>query len=167
MILMAQFFRIIGSIFSIISDKSNDTKKIFLYNSISNLFCSIQYFLLNAISGGITSIIAILRNIIFYKYKEKVTIKELLMYFLILIIFSIRSINGLVSIIPILLVIIYSTSLYTKNIYTIKYAIIITCLLEIIYDAVYKAYVGIFVCVLDIFLVSISLYKIKKGFFVK
>lgn len=162
MMLLAQLFRIAGSVFGLSADKSNNTKKVFLYNGISNLLCAIQYFLLNAISGGITSIIAIFRNLIFYKYKEKVTVKELLMYFLILILLSIYSINGIISVIPVLLVIIYSTALYTKNIYTIKYAVLITCVLEIIYDAVYKAYAGIFVCILDIILVSISLYKLKK-----
>ena len=70
--------------------------------------------------------------------------------------------DGLITILPFLLVLFYSIALYIGNVKYIKYAVIITCLLEIIYDVYYHAYVGIVVSILDIILVTISLYKLKK-----
>ena len=162
MILIAQILRVIAALFSILSDKAINIKKIFLYNGINNLFCGISYFCMNAITGGISAFLALFRNILFYQYKEKVTIKEVLLYFVIIILFNISSINGIVSCIPALLVIIYTSALYTKNTLYIKYACIITSLLEIIYDYVYCIYVGIFVCVLAIILTSYSIYKLDN-----
>ena len=162
MILIAQILRVIAAVFSILSDKSTSIKKIFLYNGINNLFCSISYFCMNAITGGISALLALFRNILFYQYKEKVTIGAVLMYFLVIILFNVSSINGIISCIPALLVIIYTSALYTKNTLYIKYACIITSLLEIIYDYVYSIYVGIFVCVLAIILTSYSIYKLGK-----
>ena len=161
-LILAQIFRIIGSVFSISSDKSTNIKKIFLFNGISNVFCSISYFCMNAITGAISSILALFRNIMFYKYKEKVTIGALILYFIIIILFNLNSITGFISFIPILLVIIYTSALYTKKPLTIKYSIITVCLLEIIYDYVYSIYVGIIVCVLDMILVSYSICKMSK-----
>ena len=120
MIFLAQIFKIIGSIFCLIADKSNNTKKIFLFNSISNLFSSFQYFLLNAITGAISSLLAILRNIVLYKYKNKVKVIDLILYFIIIILFNIFEFDNIISIIPVLLVIIYSTALYTNKILNIK-----------------------------------------------
>ena len=161
-IILAQVFRIIGSIFSIWSDKSNDLKKIFWLNGIANLFCGISYFCVDAITGGLSSILAIFRNVIFYKWKEKLNIIVLLIYFAILIAFNITGINGILSFIPILLVIIYTAALYTKNPLYIKYAIITTCLLEIVYDYIYDVYVGIAVCIIDTILVIYSMIKMKN-----
>ena len=162
MILTAQILRIIAAVFSILSDKTTNIKRIFLYNGINNFFCSISYFCMNAITGGISALLALSRNILFYKYKEKVTIGAVLMYFLVIILFNISSINGFVSCIPALLVIIYTSALYTKNTIYIKYACIITSLLEIIYDYVYGVYVGIIVCIIAAVLSTYSLIKIEK-----
>lgn len=162
MYLLAQIFRTIGAVFAINSDKSNNTKKIFIYNGIGNFFIAIQYFLLDAVTGGISNLIAILRNFIFYKYKEEVGIKELLIYFTILIMFNYSCFTGTISMIPVLTVIIYSSALYTKNPSTIKHAVLISCFMEIIYDIVFKAYVGVIISIIDIILVTISLNKLKK-----
>ncbi len=160
MILLAQLFRIIGSICGITADKSISTKKIFIFNGLQNIFNGIQYFLLGAITGGITSLLAVARNVLFYKYK--VNIISLLLYFVVLFLFSYPSIDGFISILPILFVILYSSALYSKNVKAIKYAVVIECAFEIIYDYYYHAYVGIFVCILDIVLVLLSLIKMKN-----
>lgn len=162
MILLAQIFKIIGSIFNLIADKANNTKKIFIFNSISNLFNGVQYFLLNAITGAISSILAILRNIVLFKYKNDIKVIDLIIYFMIIILFNIYEFTNIISIIPVLLVIIYSTALYTNKILNIKYSIIIVCILEIIYDYIYYAYVGIIVCIIDIIITTISIKELKK-----
>ena len=69
--ILAQIFRAISSVFEIMADRENEPKKIFVYNGIYNLFCAVQYFLLNAVTGGICSVLAIVRNILFAICKNK------------------------------------------------------------------------------------------------
>lgn len=161
-IIVAQVIRIIGSIFGILGDRSNNPKKIYLFNSIFNLMAGIQYFLLNAITGGITSVLTLVRNVLLYKYKRKLPIIVLLIYLIITAILDLTAFDGIVSLIPILLVTVYSIGLYLDNIKIFKICTIIVCSFEIIYDFYYNAYVGIFFCVLDIILIIISFKDLKK-----
>lgn len=162
MIIIAQIIRLIGSVFGLIADKSDEPKKIYLFNGVFNLANAIQYFLLGAITGAISSFIAIFRNVLFYKYKSKVPIIVILIYFLITVLLNIPGYVGLISLIPILLVIIYTIALYAGNILFFKCANITIYILEIIYDIVYDAYVGIIICIIDLIVVTISLVKLKK-----
>lgn len=161
MFLLAQISRIISAFFGIISDKSSNRKQIYLFNSIANIFSGIQYYLLNAITGAISCIVAIFRNIIFYKYNKKVPLYVLIIYIIALILLNSKSYVNYFAVIPVLLVIVYSVSLYINKVKVIKYAILITDLLEIIYDVYYKAYAGIAVCLIDAIIVIISLIKDK------
>lgn len=160
--LTAQLLRVLGSVFSIVSDKSNDKKTIFLYNGIANFFVGIQYFMLDAFTGGLCSMLAIGRNLIFYKFKKKNLFLVLLIYIAILVFLNLNKITNFVTFIPVLLVIIYSFGLYSNNTKILKYAIIITCILEIWYDYVYLAYAGIIVCTIDAILVARSLTMLNK-----
>lgn len=69
--------------------------------------------------------------------------------------------DGIITLLPIFLILFYSIALYIGKVIIIKYAVILTCLLEIIYDYYYQAYVGIIFCIVDIILVIISIYKLK------
>ena len=86
-----------------------------------------------------------------------------MLYLLVVIALNLLAYDGLITLLPILLILFYSIALYIGKVKIIKYSVIITCLLEIIYDAYYKAYVGIAVSVLDIILVTISLYKLNNN----
>ena len=79
-----------------------------------------------------------------------------------MILINIPGYNDLISIIPILLTIIYTMALYIGNIIFFKFSIIVVCILEIIYDIVYDAYVGIAICIIDIILVTISFIRMKR-----
>ena len=161
-IFLAQIFRLISSVFYLAGDRSNKKKKIYTFNGIYNFFSGIQYLLLNALTGALCSFLAILRNIFLYRYGKKVPIWSFVSYLLIVLVLNLFVYDGLITILPFFLVLFYSIALYIGNVRYIKYSIIITCLLEIIYDVYYKAYVGIVVSIIDIVLVSISLYKLNK-----
>lgn len=162
-LILAQIFRLISSFFYISGDKSNNRKKIFTYNGIYNFFSGIQYFLLNAITGAICSFLAIIRNIVLYKNAKKVPIWGMVIYLMIILVLNLLIYDKPISLLPVLLVFIYSIALYIGDIMIIKYSVILVCLIEIIYDIYYKAYVGIAVCIIDIILVIISMFKIKKN----
>ena len=162
MFITAQVFRLLSAIFMIIADKSSDTRKIYVFNGISNFLSSVQYYLLGAISGAVSSMAAILRNIIFYKSGNKKPIVALIIYLVFICLLNIPTYDGLISLLPTLMVIIYTIAIYNKDIVKIKYAIIVAMSLEIIYDIHYCAYVGLVVSIIDIIVVLISLIKYKK-----
>ena len=164
MFIIAQIFRIFSAIFMIIADKSSDTKKIYLYNGISNFLSSIQYELLGAFSGAVSSMAAILRNIIFYKSGDKKPFIALIIYLIFMCLLAIPTYDGIISLLPTIMVVVYTIAIYGKDVLKIKYAIIIAMTLEVIYDIHYHAYAGIIVCIIDIVLVTISLIKLKKSF---
>ena len=162
-IVLAQIFRLISSVFYLAGDRSNNKKKIYTCNGIYNFFSGIQYLLLNAITGALCSFLAILRNIFLFKYGKKVPILGFIIYLVIVLILNLLAYDELITILPFFLVLFYSIALYIGNVKIIKYSVILTCLLEIIYDVYYHAYVGIIVNILDIILVTISLYKLKRN----
>ena len=162
LMVIAQIVRVAAAIFCIIADHSNNRKKMLVFNAIYNFLNGVHYALLNAITGAISSIITVLRNVIFYVFKKRVPVAVLLVYFIIVILINLGSINSPISIIPVFLVMIYSTALYIGNLWGIKIAVIITCSLEIIYNIYVGAYVGIAACVIDIIFVIISMRKLKK-----
>ena len=161
-IVLAQVFKIISAFFGIAADKSSNRKKIYLYNAISNFFSGVQYYFLNAIAGAISSFVAIFRNVIFYKYQKKVPLYVLILFLIGLILINCGSYVNYLSIIPVSLVVLYTVALYINKVRIIKYVVIITCLLEIVYDVYYLAYAGIVVCVIDTILVIRSLIVDKK-----
>ena len=162
LMVIAQIVRIAAAIFCIIADHSNNRKKMLVFNAIYNFLNGVHYALLNAITGAISSIITVLRNVIFYVFKKRVPVAVLLVYFIIVILINLGSINSPISIIPVFLVMIYSTALYIGNLWGIKIAVIITCSLEIIYNIYVGAYVGIAACVIDIIFVIIPMRKLKQ-----
>lgn len=163
MVVLAQFFRIISAVFEILADKDSDKKRIFFYNGIYNGFCAIQYFLLNAMTGGICSILAILRNFLLMYCDKKYLYFILPIYFTSLYLINYSSYDGFLSYLPVFMVIMYTCALFVGNIYGIKITVIVCVLLEIIYDLYYGAYMGMIICVIDAIFVIISLFKMKKS----
>ena len=160
-LVIANIFRILAAIFDIMAANTNNTKKIYLYNGIYNFLLGIQYALLNAIAGAISSFAAILRNIIFHKRKG--SIFALIIYLVFVILINIPAYDGIISILPIIMVFMYTISIYRAKVIGIKYTVIITCALEIIYDIYYAAYMGAILCVINIIVVVISLIRIKRS----
>ena len=163
MLITAQLFRIISAIFGLVSDKSTKKKEILEFNSVSNFFNAIQYFCLGAINGGICSLIPILRNIMMSKTKKRLPFYMIAIFLFGSYLCNLGNLSDYISYIPLSLVVIYTLGLNSGNVYILKYSIITTSILEIIYDYVFKAYVGIGVCIIDIILVIISVKKIKTS----
>ena len=162
MFICAQITRIISFIFEMISAKAKDSKNITLFNGIGNFFLGVSYLLLNAITGAICSFIAMIRNYVFYKYKNKLSILVLLLYFIIILGLNYFEIHNLIDIIPVTIIIVFGTAMYYQNCLGLKLSGIFVSLLEIVYDYYYHSYIGIIICVLYIILVVISLYQRKK-----
>lgn len=162
-IFLAHIFRGLGAFTTFNTARETNKKRIILSNSLSNILISIQYILLGAITGGIVNILTLVRNLFIHKFGKKIPLSIMLFYFLILLIISYNSINNFMDFIPLILIIIYSLGLYTDDSLKIKYATILVCLLELPYDYYYKAYVGLFACIIEIGIAYSSLIQIRNN----
>lgn len=77
MFIIAQVIGGIVLILTVISIQFKTKEKILICQIIANTLIAIQYFLLNALTGGVVAIINTIRCIIFYYYKKKIKSHQL------------------------------------------------------------------------------------------
>lgn len=159
MIFLANLLRLFSFFISVKSNTEDDMQSITKYNGIANFLCSIQYFLIGAYTGGVTSLIAVLRNILFYKYKNKVPLYVMIIYFIFLILTNIPILSSIVTYLPLIMVFIYSIGLYVQNAKFMKAVIIFVGILSLIYDIYYMVIIGVVQDIINLILVLISLKK--------
>lgn len=132
---------------------------------ISNLIISIQFFLLNAITGGIISIINVIRCIVFYLLKKeniKPSILVLLIFEVIVIISGIISWQNIWSILPIIATLTYTYGIWQDDVLKIKYISVIIGTEWSIYDIIVKAYVGFVQGIIQVISSIIAIIRYKK-----
>ena len=123
-----------------------DTKEKMLTTQIfANLIVAIQYFLLNAITGGVVAIINMIRCIIFLYYKKKDKNPSIIVLSIIIIITTIMGIktwqNGF-SIIPIIAASIFTFGLWQDNVKVTRISTVVAAGSWVVYNFVVTAYVG-------------------------
>lgn len=122
------------------------TKNKVLALLILDSFCYfMQYLLLGAFSGAFTNIVGLIRILIF-KYKSKYIFfqNKILLYIIIAIylIIGMLTYNGLVSTLPTLGAIIYTSVLWQEDIKLIRIGTVIMILAYFIYNILVSAYIG-------------------------
>lgn len=164
MFYLAQLFGIIGLIILILSFQKNNKEELLKYQVFSSLFFSIQYFCLNAISGCLMNAMTLVRNIIFKRFKDKVPIIYLIIVVVLMIILSIFSYNGVISLLPTIGVILYSIAIWQDNLTITRIVEIIGCLLFIIYNIKVVAISGLITTVIEMISAIVGIYRfdIKK-----
>lgn len=148
-IICAQVLGALVFILNIIGQTKLSTKKVYIYNSICNALCVVEYGLLGAWSGALCCLIALIRNIVFSKFKKKVPLYVLLIYISIVIICNFGLVHNALDVIPVVNVILYAIALWTKDIMNIKVIGIFTCIIGVIYDFTSKAYVTVLNEIID------------------
>lgn len=106
---------------------------------------AIQFFLLNAMTGAIISIINTIRCIIFYYYKKKdkkPSLMILLFFEIIAVVSGMISWQNMWSVIPIVVTVIYTYGLWQDNVKVIRVTTAIVGLGWAIYDIIVMAFVG-------------------------
>ena len=162
--LLAQILGIIGFILAVVGSNELTTKKVFKYNILCNIFYTIQYALLGGYSGAICCFIAIIRDIIFSRFKKKIPLYLLLIYIVIVILINYSFIHNVFDIIPVLNIIAFAIALWSKDILNIKIIGAFTCFLGVIYDFKEKAFTTIIKEIIDglVGLRSIIILKKRK-----
>ena len=105
-----------------------------------------------------------IRNIIYKKYKDNVSILVLILIILGMIILSMFSYKGIISLLPTIAVILYSIALYQKKMTIIRITEVISCCLFIIYNIKVLALTGLITTILETIFSLVAIYKfdIKK-----
>ena len=147
--IIAQILGALVFILNIVGHAKLTTKKVYLYNSICNALSIAQYSLLGAWSGALCCLIALIRNFVFGKYKNKVPLYILLIYISVVILLNFKLIHNVLDLIPVINIIIYAIALWTKDIMNIKIIGVFTCIIGIIYDYTNRAYVTVLNEIID------------------
>lgn len=130
-------------ILNIIGNTKLSTKKVFVYNGVCNSLSVIQYSLLGSWTGALCCIIAVIRNIVFSKFKKDVPLIVILIYIVLVLLLNYRLVHSFLDIIPIVNIIIYAIALWTKKIMNIKIIGVFTCINGVFYDFINEAYVTV------------------------
>ena len=142
---LAQICGVIVLILTVISVQFKTKEKIVMCFVFANLVMAIQFFLLNAMTGAIISIINTIRCIIFYYYKKKdkkPSLMILLIFEIVAIVSGMMSWQNMWSVIPIIVTVIYTYGLWQDNVKVIRVTTAIVGLGWAIYDIIVMAFVG-------------------------
>lgn len=145
MFIVAQIIGGIVLILTVISIQFKTKEKILMCQIIANVLISIQYFLLDALTGGVVSVINVIRCIIFYVYKKKnmkPSIVFLGIFVIVAVVSGILTWQSVFSIIPIIAAIVFTYGLWQDNIKITRICTAITAGNWSIYNIIVKAYAG-------------------------
>lgn len=164
--LLAQFFGLIAIVFNIVTVHFNSKEKILICMIFSNLVVATQFFLLNAITGGIISLINVIRCIVFYLFKKqnkKPSLFVLLIFEIIVVVSGIISWQNIWSILPIIATATYTYGIWQDDVLRIKYiSAIIGCEWSI-YDIIVRAYVGFIQGIIQVISSVIAIFRYKNA----
>ena len=163
--IIAQTFGIIALILTVISVQFKTKEKIVMCSVLANIVVAIQFFLLNAVTGGVISIINAIRCIVFYIYKKKdlkPSIITLIIFEIVAVVSGCISWQNIWSLIPILVTILYTYGLWQDNVKVIRITTGIVGGGWAIYDLIVRAYVGALQETSQLISAVISIYRNKN-----
>lgn len=147
---VAQFFGFVALVILIISFQRNSKFFLLKYQIFSSLLYSIQYVFLGAFTGCLMNLSCMIRNIIFNNYK-KVPLYWLIIVLFLMILFSIFTFDGFISLLPMFAVVFYSIALWNGNLKIIRIIEMVSCILFIIYNINVSAYTGLVATLIEFF----------------
>ena len=116
MFIFAQILGAIALFILVLSFQKNEKQSLLKYQIGSSLFFAAQYLCLQAYSGCLINIACIIRNILFKKYNGKqIPIHYLIFIICIMLVLSLFSYVGPISLLPCIACILYSCSLWKKK----------------------------------------------------
>ena len=166
MYLMAQIIGLVAFSFSLIAYHKN-SKKIILSNLIvSNILNFIYYFMLGAVSGSMTKLLAILRDyFILEKCKHKKLTNVLYLYIFVFtyLFFMYITYKGVVSIFPFIASIYYLIGIWDADEFRVRKVALISFIPWLIYNICVLSISGLVSNVLSILSAYIAIKHTKKS----
>lgn len=157
---MAQLLGFIYMIFLMMSNFGKNTKQILSMQTISFFFKTLHYYLLGGISGFLTSLISMIRNIIFYKIKTNKI--WTIVFIIIYLIIGILTFKTIYTLLPVFATITYTLIINYGNPKYLRYGMIITSISWLIYNIYIISYSGIILQALTLLTSIIAIIKLDK-----
>ena len=167
MFIFAQILGGIALLILILSFQKNEKQTLLKYQIGSSVFFAAQYLCLQAYSGCLINIACIIRNILFKNYTgKKIPIYYLIFIICIMIVLSLFSYVGPISLLPCIACVLYSCSLWQDNLKITRIVEVISCSLYIIYNIKVLAYVGLFSTIIQLVSALVAIYRfdVKKDY---
>ena len=163
--IIAQIIGILALIILMLSFQKNEKKLLLKYQTISSFLYSIQYAFLGGYTGSLMNITSMARNFVFNKYNnKKVPIYWLIIIVILMIIFSLITYIGVISLLPMFAVVLYSIAVWYGNLKLIRCTEVISCTLFIVYNIRVLAITGLIATIIELISALIAIYRfdIKK-----
>lgn len=160
---IAQIFGACALVSCALSYQATKKKNFLIIQLITNIFYGIQYLILKAYSGFLSSAILLIKNTLFYNFEKrnkKISIWILLVFEIAFITAGILTYNGIYSLIPIFIHSVYTFGTWVKDL-RITYTIGIgSAILWIIYGFVVKAHISIIASIIELIASILGLRKV-------
>lgn len=159
--IISQLIGLIAFAFSLVAYHKKDKNSILSNMVVSNILNLVHYLLLGALSGSVTKIIAIFRDL-FIIFKDKYKIRGnifLLIFIGIYVIACIWMYTDIYSIFPLVAAIIYLVQSWNGNEKTVKMTALLCYFLWLFYNIVVFSIAGIISNVISIISTGIAVWK--------
>ena len=113
--IISQIFVIIQYLFFVLTYHTKTKKQILIFNTIACASSALSFMFLSAYSGCVMSLLAVLRNYLFYMQDEKKDINNLIIVLVILAFLSIITYDGILSLMPSIGTLLYTISVWQSN----------------------------------------------------
>lgn len=160
--IVALLMGIIAIVVWVSSVQQKDLSKILISQALANFFYGLQYAFLNVWAAAPMNFLSFFRNLILFYYNErkmKPPVELLLVIIAILIILGLITYDGPLTLIPPVITLIYTISIWQNNLNIIRYFFIVAAIIWIYYNLMVGAYVAIAGNVLEIISGSVSLVR--------
>ena len=166
MVVLAQVLASPGILFWVISILLKNKKNILLMQVIANGIYGIEYLLLGAFSAASMNFLSFLRLLVYYFYallNIKMPKWILFVFITLVLLFGIITYDGLISLLPIIITVLYTYAFWQNNLNVARIIYIVAAIIWIYYNYEVGAYVGIIGNILEIITGLISLIKYRGG----
>lgn len=161
--IIAQILGFIALVILMISFQKNDKKFLLKFQTFSSLLYALQYAFLGAYTGCLMNLTCMIRNFIFNKYNnKKIPVYLLIIIIFLMIMFSLFTYIGPISLLPMLAVILYSIAIWYGNLKLIRYTEVFSCLLYIIYNIKVWAFTGLIATIIELLAALISIFRFNS-----
>lgn len=166
MVILAQVLASFAILFWVISILLKNKKNILLMQVIANGIYGIEYLLLGAFSAASMNFLSFLRLLVYYFYTSlniKMPKWILFVFIALVLLFGIITYDGLISLLPIIITVLYTYAFWQNNLNVARIIYIVAAIIWIYYNYEVGAYVGIIGNALEITTGLISLIKYRGG----
>lgn len=166
MVILAQVLALFAILFWVISILLKNKKNILLMQVIANGIYGIEYLLLGAFSAASMNFLSFLRLLVYYFYallNIKMPKWILFVFIALVLLFGIITYDGLISLLPIIITVLYTYAFWQNNLNVARIIYIVAAIIWIYYNYEVGAYVGIIGNILEITTGLISLIKYRGG----